>query len=52
MAWGGIRGGLSIALALSIDGFPEQLVAVTYVVVVVSILVQGGTFKWAIKKFA
>ena len=52
MAWGGIRGGLSIALALSIDGFPERLVAVTYVVVIASILLQGGTFKWAIKKLS
>lgn len=52
LAWGGIRGGLSIALALSIDGLPDSLVAVTYVVVLSSILIQGGTFKWAISKFA
>jgi len=50
MAWGGIRGGLSIALALSIDQFPDGLVAITYVVVICSILIQGGTFKWAIGK--
>jgi CPA1 family monovalent cation:H+ antiporter len=52
LAWGGIRGGLSIALALSIDGFPDGLVAITYVVVLSSILIQGGTFKWAIGKLA
>ncbi|RTL01685.1 MAG: sodium:proton antiporter [Proteobacteria bacterium] len=52
LAWGGIRGGLSIALALSIDGLSDSLVAVTYVVVLSSILIQGGTFKWAISKFA
>lgn len=52
MAWGGIRGGLSIALALSIEQFPDSLVAITYVVVICSILIQGGTFKWAIKKLA
>ena len=50
MSWGGIRGGLSIALALSIDAFPDNLVAITYVVVLSSILLQGGTFKWAISK--
>lgn len=52
LAWGGIRGGLSIALALSIDGLPDSLVAITYIVVLSSILIQGGTFKWAIAKFA
>jgi CPA1 family monovalent cation:H+ antiporter len=52
LAWGGIRGGLSIALALSIDGFPDSLVAITYVVVLSSILIQGGTFKWALSKLA
>jgi CPA1 family monovalent cation:H+ antiporter len=45
MTWGGLRGGLSIALALSI---PESLgyswiVGATYLVVVFSILVQGGS---------
>lgn len=52
LAWGGIRGGLSIALALSIDAFPDSLVAITYVVVLASILIQGSTFKWAIAKLA
>lgn len=52
LAWGGIRGGLSIALALSIENFPDSLVAITYVVVLASILLQGGTFKWAISKFS
>lgn len=51
LAWGGIRGGLSIALALSIDDFPDNMVAITYVVVLSSILIQGGSFKWAIAKF-
>ncbi len=52
MAWGGIRGGLSIALALSIDKFPDDLVAITYVVVLGSILLQGSSFKWAINKLS
>ncbi len=44
MTWGGLRGGISIALALSLPADStarELLIAVTYVVVVFSILVQG-----------
>jgi CPA1 family monovalent cation:H+ antiporter len=48
LTWGGLRGGLAIALALSIG--PEIpaapiLVAMTYVVVLFSIIVQGLTFR-------
>jgi CPA1 family monovalent cation:H+ antiporter len=45
LAWGGLRGGLSIALALSV---PQSLggnwiFGATYLVVVFSILIQGGS---------
>jgi monovalent cation:H+ antiporter, CPA1 family len=52
LTWGGLRGGISVALALSIpamarDGsaVPERevILAITYVVVVFSIVVQGLT---------
>ena len=47
MVWGGIRGGVSIALVLSIPadkgGFKETLLQITYIVVLFSILVQGLT---------
>lgn len=45
LTWGGLRGGISIALALSLPSGPERsaLITVTYVVVVFSILVQGLT---------
>jgi CPA1 family monovalent cation:H+ antiporter len=45
MVWGGLRGGISIALALSLPPGPEKdmLVTATYVVVLFSVLVQGGT---------
>jgi CPA1 family monovalent cation:H+ antiporter len=43
MTWGGLRGGISIALALSLtDGMYRSLfVSVTYIVVLFSIIVQG-----------
>ena len=46
LTWGGLRGGISIALALAIPPGPwrETLVALTYGVVAFSILVQGLTF--------
>lgn len=45
LVWGGLRGGVSIALALSIDEGPyhQVIVAITYFVVVFSIIVQGLT---------
>ena len=47
MVWGGVRGGVSIALVLSIPadkgGLKETLLQITYIVVLFSILVQGLT---------
>lgn len=47
LTWGGLRGGISIALALSLSsGAPRDvIVAITYIVVVFSILVQGLTIQ-------
>jgi CPA1 family monovalent cation:H+ antiporter len=52
LTWGGLRGGISIALALSLPGGPEReaLLTVTYVVVVFSILVQGLTLSPLLKR--
>ncbi|WP_306352981.1 cation:proton antiporter [Flavobacterium sp. '19STA2R22 D10 B1'] len=45
LVWGGLRGGVSIALALSIEEGPNKqlILAITYFVVVFSIVVQGLT---------
>ncbi|MCF6158287.1 MAG: sodium:proton antiporter [wastewater metagenome] len=45
LTWGGLRGGISVALALSLPGGKERevLLAITYIIVVFSILVQGLT---------
>jgi NhaP-type Na+/H+ or K+/H+ antiporter len=43
--WGGIRGALSVALALSIAGYSQvdpNLTVVAYGIVVLSLLIQGG----------
>lgn len=43
LVWGGLRGGVSIALALSISESIQRtaIVAITYFVVVFSIVIQG-----------
>lgn len=53
MTWGGLRGGISIALALSLtaDMHRELFLVITYVVVVVSIIGQGLTVEPIVKKF-
>lgn len=45
LVWGGIRGGVSIALALSIpqNDYNKIIISITYCVVVFSIIVQGLT---------
>jgi CPA1 family monovalent cation:H+ antiporter len=52
MTWGGLRGGISIALALSLtqDMHRELFLVITYIVVVVSIVGQGLTVEPIIKR--
>jgi CPA1 family monovalent cation:H+ antiporter len=51
LAWGGLRGGISVALALGLAPFPwrSELLTVCYAVVVFTILVQGLTMSWLIR---
>jgi CPA1 family monovalent cation:H+ antiporter len=58
LTWGGLRGGLSIALALSVPAAIGRswMLGATYLVVVFSIIIQGGTMdvllRWRKDKMA
>jgi CPA1 family monovalent cation:H+ antiporter len=45
LTWGGLKGGISLALALSLPAFPgrDLVLAATYAIVVLSMLAQGLT---------
>ena len=45
LTWAGVRGGISVALALSLPEGPDKsaILAATYAVVLFTIIVQGST---------
>jgi monovalent cation:H+ antiporter, CPA1 family len=47
LTWSGLRGGISVAMALSLPAFPgrDTILACTYAVVVFSVLAQGLTVR-------
>ncbi len=51
LAWGGLRGGIAVALALALPHFAHKdlIVTMTYIIVVFSILIQGMTIKRLIR---
>ena len=54
MTWGGLRGGISIALALSLAPHMERdlFLMITYIVVIFSIVGQGLTVGKLVKSVA
>lgn len=52
LIWGGLRGGLAVAMALSLPEGPQRdlIVAITYGVVCFSILVQGTTIRGLVRR--
>jgi len=54
LTWGGLRGGISIALALSLPevGVKAPLLALTYAVVVFTIIVQGLSLRALVERSA
>ena len=54
LTWGGVRGGISVALALSIPLVAErpQILAATYAVVLFTLVVQGLTLSAVVRRFA
>jgi CPA1 family monovalent cation:H+ antiporter len=52
LTWAGIRGGISVALALSVPDSPAKpsILAATYVVVLFSIIVQGSSLGWLARR--
>ena len=53
LTWGGLRGGISVALALSLpeSDYKPVILTITYIVVVFSIIVQGLSIKQVISRF-
>ncbi len=52
LIWGGMRGGISVALALGLPEGPmrSSILAATYMVVLFSVLVQGATIERVLRK--
>ena len=54
LVWGGLRGGISVALALGLPPGPARAFALsaTYAVVLFAVIVQGGSFERVLRRAA
>lgn len=52
LTWGGLRGGLSVAMALSLpaSGYKASILTIAYGIVVFSIVVQGLSLEWVARR--
>jgi monovalent cation:H+ antiporter, CPA1 family len=52
LVWGGLRGGISVALALALPENPVSaaILAATYVVVLFAVIVQGSSLAWLVDR--
>lgn len=53
LVWAGLRGGISVALALSLPESPykELILSASYIIVVFSVIVQGLTLNKVVNRF-
>ena len=54
LVWGGLRGGISVALALTLPEGPERdvFLVLTYMIVIFSIIIQGLTIGRVAKRYS
>lgn len=54
LVWGGLRGGISVALSLSLPDSPTRtiILAATYLSVLFAVIIQGGSISWVVDRLS